>query len=125
MNRVQYIELLDKKYPLCFSSSAGEDIEREFGNVKKFAEVLGDEDGKPFTALNRALEILMDAGRRYCNVAGLECPEPLPCRPADVLMLSDPETMKATIAVIFATLTGGSERTVEAQIKNPEATPDK
>ena len=118
---IQYIELLDKRYPMCFSITACEAIEAEFGSVKNLADVLSDENGKPFSALNKALEILIEAGRAYCRVAGLECPEPLPCRPGDLILLSDPETMNKTIGKIFATMRDDSERTVEAQVKNPEA----
>jgi len=120
--KVSYIELLGRKYPLCFSLAASQKISDEFGGMDKMQEALGSGDiGKMAHAVDVVLSTLMDAGQIYCRMANMECPEPLSCRPADVIDLSDPEAIKT----IFAAMAVGSERDVEVASKNVTPTQGK
>ena len=116
--KISYIELLGKKYPLCFSLAASQKISDEFGGMDKMQKALGSKDfGEMAHAIDVVLTTLMDAGRIYCRMANIECPEPMECRPADVIDISDP----AAIQAIFSAMTVGNEREVEVSSKN--ATP--
>ena len=109
--RISYIELLGNKYPLCFSLSATEKLIEEFGSLEEMQNALSSNSIK---AINATLDVLMEAGRRYCEVAHIDCPAPLPCRPADLIDLSDPSAVSA----IFSAMSGGNEREVEVAEKN-------
>lgn len=121
--RVEYIELLGKKYPMCFTPAVAEELEEEFGSLNNIGEGLAN-DGKQMKALNTMVETLMEAGQNYAKIIGLECPEPLPCRAADVIDMTDPDTVAELIQLVSRTISAGSSRQVEAKVKNPEATPD-
>ena len=119
--RIEYIELLGRKYPMCFTPAVTEELEEEFGSLNDIVGGLSN-DGKQMKALNTMVDALMAAGRRYAMLIGLECPEPLPCRAADVIDMTDPETIKELMQIVSRTISAGSARQVET--KNPEATPD-
>ncbi len=115
--KVNYIKLLGRDYPLCFSLTASQELSDAFGGLDKMTkELTGKDMGKMVKAVNITLTALMKAGRIYCEAVGQECPEPLPCSPCDVIDMTDPESIKA----IFAAINGDSERTVET--KNAKAT---
>lgn len=117
--KVSYIELLNKRYPLCFSLAASEKISDEFGGFEEMQQQLSGKDtGKLAKAIDKVLMILMDAGQTYCKMAGIECPPPLECRPADLIDISDPESIRA----IFSAISTSNEREVEVASKNAEAT---
>ena len=121
--RVSYIDLLGEKHPLCFSLSATEEIVEEFGGTEQMADAITGEDAlSKLRAVDKVLDILMRAGRRYCAAAGLEMPEsPLGCRPADVMDVTDPSAVEA----IFSTISGDSRRTITAAPKNAVLTQGK
>lgn len=117
--KVSYIELLGKKYPLCFSLSASERLSDAFGGMDKMQEALSDtkDIGKLAKAVDTILTALMDAGNIYCKMANIETPEKLLCRPSDLIDMSDP----AAISAIFSAISAGNEREVEvADSKNAE-----
>lgn len=117
--KISYIELVGKKYPLVFSLAASEAISDAFGGFDKMQEGLsGADTGKLAKTVDTVLAILLDAGQKYCKIAGIECPEALPCRPADVIDISDPAAVKA----IFSAITNSNDREVEVASKNAEAT---
>lgn len=107
--RISYINLLGKDYPLCFSLAATEKLTEKFGSLEKMQEEMSANSVK---AIGIVLDILMEAGQRYCKVAGIECPEPLPCRAADIIDLSDPSAVNGIIGAMSA------EREVEVAEKN-------
>lgn len=116
--RVSTIELLGKKYPLCFSLTAATEMEEAFGGLDKLSERLtGGSLAQMAGAVNTALEILLKAGRVYASASGMEIPEPLPCAPADLIDVTDGTAVKA----IFSTLSGDTEREVETVSPNGEA----
>lgn len=109
--RISYIKLLGKDYPLCFSLSATERLTEEFGSLEKMQEEMSRNS---ISSICKVLDILMEAGQRYCKAAGIECPEPLPCSAADVIDLSDPEA----VTTVFSAINRGTEREVEVAEKN-------
>ena len=120
--KISYIELLGKKYPLCFSLAASEKISDEFGSMEKMTKSLKSNDfGTMAKTVDAVLTALMDAGQIYCRMANIECPPPLECRPADLIDLSDPTAIQA----IFEAMAVGNEREVEVVSKNAKTTPGK
>ncbi len=117
---VTYIELLGERHPLCFSLAAVEAMEAAFGSLEGMsAELNCGQLGRIAKAADTALAILLKAGRIYCSASGQELPQALPCRPADVIDVTD----KETISAIFRAMSGDSRREVEAETKNAPATP--
>ena len=96
---------------MCFSLSAIEAIEDEFGSLDEMRD--GLVKGKVKT-INAVLEIMIDAGRAYCIGMGEEVPPRLKCRPSDLIDVRDPDIVKN----IFAVISGDTERTVEVRSKN-------
>lgn len=121
--RINYIELLGEKHPLCFSLAATEAICEEFGSTEAMTEAISSDNmALKLRAVDKVLDILLRAGRKYCEVAGLDMPEkPLPCRAADVIDISDP----SAIATIFGAIKTDTERTIEAKSKNAVPAQDK
>ena len=109
--KLSYVQLGGEKHPVCFSLSAIEAIEDEFGSL----DTMRDELSKgSIRAINSVLEIMMNAGRAYCVGMGMDCPPKLKCRPADLIDITDNDVVKD----IFAAISGDSERTVEVRSKN-------
>lgn len=116
--RVSTIELLGKKYPLCFSLTAATEMEEAFGGLDNLSErMTGGSLAQQARAINTALEILLKAGRVYASASGMEVPEELPCSPADLIDVTDGEAIRS----IFSTMTGDTEREVETVSPNGEA----
>lgn len=109
--KLGHINLAGEEHPVCFSLSAIEDIEDEFGSLDAMREKLTSGSTK---AINRVLEIMLRAGRAYCVGMGIDCPPALKCRPGDLIDVRD----GGIIRDIFAVISGDSERTVEVQAKN-------
>ena len=118
--KVSYIELLGEKHPLCFSLSATEEIVEEFGGTEQMTDAITSGDTvSQLRAVDKVLDILLRAGRRYCEAAGIEMPaKALRCRPADVMDVTDPSAVQA----IFSTISADSARTITATPKNAEPT---
>lgn len=117
--RINYIELLGEKYPMVFSSKAGEMLVEEFGSLDNLKDIMTSDN--PFKAANTILKILTECGRKYCEVMKIDCPPPLPCEPADIIDMSDPNAL----TTIFKTIAIGNEREVEVVEKNGVTTPSK
>lgn len=119
--KVSYIELAGAKHPLCFSLSATEEICEAFGNTDKMADAITKgNDFEKIKAVDKVLMILLAAGRRYCEAVGIELPPALKCRPADIIDITD----GSAVEVIFGTLKNDTDRSVKAQSKNVEPTPE-
>ena len=109
--KLSYVQLGGEKHPVCFSLSAIEAIEDEFGSLDTMREDLAKGSVK---AINSVLEIMIDAGRAYCIGMGMDCPPKLKCRPADLIDVTDTNVVEE----IFAVMSGDAERTVEVRSKN-------
>lgn len=106
--KLSFIEIGGEKRPVCFSLSAIEAIEDEFGSLDGMREALTA--GK-VSAINKVLETMLRAGRAYCEGTGTECPPPLKCRPGDLIDATDTEI----VAQIFSAMTNDTGRTVEVK----------
>lgn len=117
--KISYFEALGVKYPLCFSMAASAKLADAFDGLDKMQETLTSKDVSTMAkALDTILNTLMEAGRIYCRMANIECPEPLGCNPSDIIDVSDP----AAVSAIIAAMTAGTERDVEVSSKNAETT---
>ena len=99
--RVNYITIKDgERHPMCLSMSAVEEILEAFGSMEDMtAAIRGDDTLQKVKAVNTMLDILMRAGRRYCNEMGIEIPPALKGRPGDLIDVTDGEAIRA----IFST----------------------
>ena len=117
--RVSYIELLGEQHPMCFSLAASEELSEKFGSLEKMQKEMGSKDiSKIAKAFDTILTVLLKAGRIYVSAAGGELPKELPCRPADLIDVTDGEAVKA----IFTAISADTSREVEAKGKNARAT---
>lgn len=107
--KISYIELLGEKHPLCFSLSAVEKLTDEFGSLEEMQKKLSENSIK---ATVKVLDVLLEAGRKYCEITHTDCPAPLPCSAADVIDLSDPDAVKTVFSAM------SQEREVEVAEKN-------
>lgn len=117
--RINHIELLGEQYPMVFSSKAAERLADEFGSLDKMKEAITADN--PFKAVNTIIKILVECGRKYCEVMKIDCPPPLPCDPGELIDVSDPNALSS----IFSTIANGNEREVEAVEKNGATTQNK
>lgn len=114
--RISYIELARERHPLCFSLSAIEEISSEWGDISGMSKAISDESNlsAKLKAINKLLEILIAAGRRYGETVGMELPPKLKCRPGDLIDITDSDAL----GTIFAAITNDAERDVEIVSKN-------
>lgn len=119
--RVSYVELLGEKHPLCFSLAASEELSEKFGSLEKMQKEMGSKDiSKIAKAFDTILTVLLKAGRIYVSATGGGLPKELPCRPSDVIDVTD----KDAVTAIFTAIYSDSARTVETKTKNAGATPE-
>lgn len=101
------------------SLSAVEELEEMFGSLDQMQKALTGSGGvRQVKAMSGVLEIMLAAGHRYCSNVGAECPEPLKCRPADIIDVTDKESLTRIMDGIFGAMRDDSERTVETRSKN-------
>lgn len=119
--RISYIELkAGEKHPMCFSLSAVEALTDEFGDLENMRKAIAENGNmaEQIKATNKVLEVLLDAGRKYCKEMGIDLPPAIKCRPADLIDITDPSAVQA----IFSTISTNSEREVEAKSKKQAPT---
>ena len=117
--KISYIELLGQKHPMCMSLAAAERIDEEFGSMDAMLDELHCGEVKRVArAADKVIQILMQAGRVYASAMGETPPPPIPCRPADLIAVSDRESLQA----IFSTMNDDTKREVETEGKNAGAT---
>ena len=117
--KVVYIELLGKKHPLCFSLAASEKLDETFGGLERMQEELAcGEVRRIAKAADTILQVLMHAGRIYQSACGEPLPDPIPCRPADLIDVTDQTAMSA----IWSVLKNDTAQEVQTEQKNAEAT---
>lgn len=117
--KVTYIELLGKHHPLCFSLAASEKLDEIFGGLECMQEELAcGEVHRVAKAADTILQVLMHAGRIYLSACGEPLPDPIPCRPADLIDITD----KASISAIWSAIKNDTAQEVQTEQKNAEAT---
>ena len=109
--KVSYIKLGEEKRPVCFSLSAIDRLNDEFGDLDGMREKLVSGNVK---SVIRVLEILLDAGTAYCRGMGIPCPPPLACSPGDLIGIGD----RNIVSDLFEAMRQDGERSVETQSKN-------
>lgn len=122
--KVQYIELLGERHPLCFSMTAAKEITEDFGSFEEMAnQIMSDNVSIRRDAATRAITVLLRAGRAYARARGDELPKEITCPVADII---GPETVPL-VTLILTVIQGDSKREVatEDKGKNGEATPRK
>lgn len=104
--KTTFINLLGEEHPLCFSLSAVNEINDEFGSLSAM-------DYNNLSHLSKLLTILLKAGRRYYKASGREdeLPKEIKGDVFDLMDATDPDS----IAAIFAAINSDSEREVEAR----------
>lgn len=117
--KISYVEFLGRKYPCCLSLAATERLSAAFGGLSEMQKAISGENlAGAATAVDTVLEILMNAGRIYAQAVGETVPPELPCRPSDLIDVTDGSAIRA----IFDVIRTDSDREVEAEPKNGEAT---
>ena len=117
--KVNYIELLGQRHPLCLSLSGAEALSEAFGSLEKMGELLDSQDvSRMAKAVDTILTILLKAGRIYADALGEKLPPELPCRPSDLIDVRD----RGAVEAIFAAMRADAGRDVEAAPKNAAAT---
>lgn len=109
---LHYFEIAGVKRPICFSMRAIKNIQDAFGGMEKMSEGVIDRD---IGTVSKVMEILLDAGQAYCEGAGVECPPPLKCSPADLM---DVKETQSAVEAIFEAIKTDSSREVEVLSKN-------
>ena len=109
-------------YPLNFSTRAAMAVSEKFGGLENMKQKFASDDlEEQFGALLWITHLLLDQGAKYRRIVCGEAVEPPPIEELEVL-LDLPEMMEL-LPKVMAAITGGLERTVEADTgKNGEAT---
>lgn len=98
---------------MALSMSAIERIEEEFGGIEKMSEALVYNESLGFSSLiqsmERAFEIVLEAGRVLAVCQGGDVPEKLPARIADFMGIAEAQQL------IGEVIQAGSAREVEAE----------
>lgn len=123
-DRMQYVDILGKQYPLCFTISAQEQVNKEFGGLSKmFDAIKGDADAAP-SAVTDLLHILMVGGAaRVKALAWMEGETPdlpkLPPREVlkELVTMGDVAALKENV---FFAIRRSMERTVEVAPESPK-----
>lgn len=110
--KINYIELAGVKRPICFSVSAVEEITEAFGGMSSMSEEMLKGDVK---SISTVLEILLNAGQKYCAAMDVDCAPPLKCRPADLIDISEAAEI---VNIIFESIKTDTDRDVEVRSKN-------
>lgn len=118
--KLSYIALREgEKHPLCFSLSAMEHVVEEFGDIESmFSKMQSDNMGERIHTITTLLNILIDSGRKYCDLMGIEMPPPIRGNVGDLIDVTDADAIRA----IFNVITNDTQRTVEAKSKNADPT---
>lgn len=117
--KVVYINLLGQKHPLCFSLAASEKLDEQFGGLGKMQDELSSgQVSRVAKAADCILQVLLQAGRIYMSACGEPLPDPIPCRPADLIDVTDKEAMSA----IWSAMKNDTAQEVQTEPKNAEAT---
>lgn len=112
MAKVSYIELAGVKRPAVLSVAAISKIQQEFGGLTEAAENISRLD---VMAISRFVEILLDAGDKYCEVMGIERPPKLNCSPAEIMDITE---AKGIVDQVMAAVSDSTDRAVEVKSKN-------
>lgn len=132
MNRISYLEIAEKKYPLSFSLAASKKIAQKYGSVEKMADLLTKSDGMTEKAVDEItfiIELLIAQGCAYMNLFESDVPpyEKAPIKDGKYIPPTKEEIeigvsftdLKTMLAAIFGAMSSGSKTTISTkQSKN-------
>lgn len=120
--KVNYLTLGGQQHPVCFSLGAGEELVEKFGvDLHELPDKLfGGTTAEQLRAMDVMLTVLLKYGRQYAQYAGESVPEPLPCRPIDLIGIDEIGGMKSTI---FGLIGKDAETSVELEDNGKNAEP--
>ncbi len=128
-DRIEYVDLLGKQYPLCFTISAQEQVNKEFGGLSQMFDAIKKDSDAAAPVMITLLHILMIGGAARTKALAWmsdETPD-LPKLPSkddlkDLMTIGEIAAIKEHI---FRTIRRSMERTVEVapdSRKNGETT---
>lgn len=96
-----------------------EKITDEFESIESmFAKLQSDNVGERIHTMTTLLDILLDSGRKYCELMGIEMPPPIRGSVGYLIDVTDADAIRA----IFEVIGSDTQRTVEAKSKNADPT---
>ena len=88
--RMSYVEFLGRKYPLCFSMAASQELVETFASLDNMAVALHETILLEMAAaVHTILTLPMKAGRSYAQPVGEDASPTLPCMPVVLIYLTD------------------------------------
>lgn len=123
MEKLQYFEVCNQRYPVICSFAAIAALDERFGSLDAMNDAF--HSGKPSNvvrAFDDAMEIFLAEGRTYAMAYGMEVPPPLPCKPSSLVHILENDKLFGFIQKL---MDGDTSRQVETEDdgKNAEATP--
>ena len=125
MNRLSYMEIAGKNYPLSFSLGACKAIAKKFGSIEKMGEVLQDVSGIDESTIDDILyilSVLITQGCAYKNVFEKDFPaeENAPVEDGMYIPLS-PEELEVAVGLmdtseIIAAISGCMNKSQKTEI---------
>lgn len=135
MNRITFVEIAGKKYPLSFSLGASKAMAAKFGSLDKMSDYISASDGTvtadTLDAISYILAVLIAQGVAYKNTFEKDLPPEAGARYEDgkYIKLSQEEIEVAVdignagelMSAINQSMASSGEREIEAETKNVEA----
>ena len=123
MEKLQYFEICNRRYPVICSFAAIAALDERFGSMEAMNEAfMSKKPSSVVRAFDDAMEIFLAEGRIYAEAYGLEVPPPLPCRPSSLVHITENDKL---FGFIQSLMDSDIRREVETVSKNAEATPDR
>lgn len=114
--RIGKITLNEKEYLLCFSLYAVKECTERYGGMDNlFPAINGKDDVKNMEEAVWLLSLMMECGKRYAAVEGLEATEPL--SEADIFAVADIMDFAKIKHSIVSTISAGGEREIQTEEK--------
>lgn len=128
MNRISYITVAGKPYPLHFSVAAAEAVTERYGGIGNVAQSIADGDeGKKLCEVIWLLSVLLSQGAQYMRI--VEDADVRSWTEADLKVVFGIGDLPTLQRELLTAMTTGMAQTVEVAPaeddgKNGEATPD-
>lgn len=117
--RTTKINIRGTEYTACFSTRVVVDLEERFGDITKGLERIMSE--KKVSEMFWLLSRMLNAGKKYCDLEGVEAPEPpTEDQLLDLVGIDEYETMFSGIA---DAVKAGNEQKIQTKPKNAKAAP--
>lgn len=127
-NRVQWVEVGEYSYPMCFSLGAIKALTRRYGDLESMSETLQSANAETFEGVGYIIETLSKSGAAYMNMMGGDAPENAKRENGDYVGLTSDvldvacgmEELTELMQAITETMSRGSETEIEtdASTKN-------